>query len=205
MKSYQQLYEYDLFGYSVKLYINENTKEGSLFGLITTLIYILCFIGVTIYYLTEISSRKNYTFSTSNIKHENIVSIKLDKEIFALNFGLQDPVTYADYIDETIYNIKAKFITGKRDKKTQDFSWYNEEIKTGPCSLDMFLENDHQFYIDGYKNKYCLYDIDKKNLTGHFNFDHYSQIIISLYKCVNSTENNNHCKQIGRASCRERV
>ena len=194
MKSYQKLYEYDFFGYTIGLYINGNTKEGTLFGLITTLIYILTFIGVTIYYITEIFFRKNYTFSTSTMKLEKAVSIQLDKDVFALNFALQNPVTYADYIDETIYYIKANLITGIRNSTTQKFLWYYEEIKTGPCSLDMFSENYHQFYKDGYNNKYCLYDIDKKNLTGHFNFDYYSQIVISFYPCVNNTENNNHCK-----------
>ena len=194
MKSYQKLYEYDLFGYTVRLYINGNTKEGTLFGLITTLIYILTFIGVTIYYIAEIFNRKNYSFSTSTMKHESGVSIQLDKDIFALNFALQNPVTYADYIDETIYNIKANLITAIRNTTTQKFSWYYEEIKTGPCSLDMFSEKYQHFYQDGYNNKYCLYDINKKNLTGHFIFDHYSEIVISFYPCINSTENNNHCK-----------
>ena len=194
MKSYQQFYEYDLFGYSVKLYINGNTKEGTLFGLITTLIYIICFIGVTIYYITETFNKKNYTFSTSTIEYEEAVSIILDKEIFAFNFALQDPITYVDYIDETIYQIKANLVTGIRDPVTQNFLWYNEEIKAGPCSSDMFSENNQNFYKEGFNNKYCLYDINKKNLTGNFAFDHYSRIVISFYSCVNSTENNNHCK-----------
>ena len=194
MKSYQQLYEYDLFGYTVGLYINGNTKEGTLFGLLTTFIYILCFIVITLYYITEIFSRKNYSFSASTMKHENAASIKLDKDIFALNFALQNPINYADYIDETIYYIKANLIKGIRNTTTQEFSWYNEEIKTGPCSLDLFSENYHQFYKDGYNNKYCLYDINKIDLIGHFIFDQYSQIVISFYPCVNSTENNNHCK-----------
>ena len=194
MKSYQQLYEYDLFGYSVGLYTNGNTKEGTLFGLIITLVYILCYIGVVIYYIKETINKKNYTFSTSSIEYKGAVSIILDKEIFAFNFALQDPITYVDYIDETIYQIKANLVTGIRDPVTQNFLWYNEEIKAGPCSSDMFSENNQNFYKEGFNNKYCLYDINKKNLTGNFAFDHYSRIIISFYPCINSTENNNHCK-----------
>ena len=194
MKSYQKLYEYDMFGYTVKLYFNENTKKGTIFGLITTVIYILTFFSVTVYYISKTFNRKNYTFSTSTMEHEEIFSIKLDKEVFALNFALQDPISYAEYIDETIYNIKANLITGVRNSETQAYSWTYEEIKTGPCSLDMFGKDYQYFYKNGYKNKFCLYDIDKKNLTGHFNFNYYSQIIISFYSCINSTENNNHCK-----------
>ena len=194
MKSYHQLYEYDMFGYTVRLYFNGNTKEGTLFGLIITLVYILSFIGVIIYYITETFSRKNFTLSTSTIEYENAVSIILDKEIFALNFALQDPLTYADYIDETIYYINVNLITGIRDPKTLDFIWNYEKIKTGPCSLDMFAENNQHFFKIGYKNKYCLYDINKKNLTGNFVFDYYSRIVVSFYPCINSTENNNHCK-----------
>ena len=194
MKSYQKLYEYDLFGYTVGLYFNGNTKEGTLFGLIISLVYILTFIAVIIYYINEMFSRKKYTFSTSTMEQGGIVSIKLDKDIFAFNFGLQDPITYADYIDETIYNIKANLVTGKRDPVTQGFLWYSEEIKTESCSPDMFGRENQKYFKDSYKNKYCLVDIDQKNLTGHFNYDYYNQIIISFYKCINSTENNNHCK-----------
>ena len=194
MKYYQQLYEYDMFGYTVGLYFNGNTKEGTLFGLITTLIYILAFIGVTIYYVSETLNRKNYSFSTSTIEYENAVSIKLDKNIFSLNFALQDPISYTEYIDESIYYIKADLVTGKRDPITQSFSWDYEELKIGPCSIDMFSKENQHFFKEWYKNKYCFYDMDKKNLTGHFNFDYYSQIIVSFYPCVNSTENNNHCK-----------
>ena len=194
MKAYKKLSDYDIFGYSVGLYYNGNRKEGTLFGIIFTLVYILSFIGVTIYYIAEILNRKNYTFSTSTVKHENIASIDLNKEIFALNFALQDPINYLEFIDETIYSIKANHITGKRDPLTHAFSWSYEEIKTGPCTLDNFGKNSQHFFKEIYKNKYCLYDIDKKNLTGSYVFDYYSQIIISFYPCVNSSENNNHCK-----------
>ena len=194
MKSFQHFYEYDMFGYTVRLYFNGSTKKGTLFGLIVTLIYIFTFIAVTIYYITQTFNRKNYTFSTSTMEHEEITSIKLDKDIFALNFALQDPINYLEFIDETIYTIKANLITGKRDPVSQIFIWNYEEIKTGPCTLDMFGKNYQQFFKNNYKSKYCLYDIDKKNLTGHFNFNYYSQILISFYSCINSTENNNHCK-----------
>ena len=194
MKTYKKFSDYDMFGYNVGLYSNESIKEGTLFGMISTIIYILSFICITIYYITETFSRKNYTFSTSTMKHEDIASINLDKEIFALDFALEDPADYAEYIDETIYYIKANHITGIRNPKTQAFSWYYDEIKTGPCSLDMFGKENQHFFKDGYKQNYCLYDIDKKNLTGHFVFGHYSKIIISFYPCVNTTENNNHCK-----------
>ena len=194
MKFYKKFSDFDLFGYNVGLYFNGNIKEGTLFGIISTIIYILSFIGVTIYYIMEIIWREKITSSSSTFKLEDIVSIGLDKEIFAVNFALQDPITYAEFIDETIYYIKAYHITGKRDPVTQAFQWDYDEIETGPCSLKMFSESNQRLFKDGYKNKYCLYDIDKKNLTGHFIFDHYSQIIISFYPCVNNTENNNHCK-----------
>ena len=192
--TYKKFSDYDLFGYNVGLYFNGGIKESTLVGIIFTIVYILSFISVTIYYIIEIFNRKNYSFSTSTIEHEKVISIKLDKEIFAFNFGLQDPLTYAEYLDETIYYIKANLITGIRDPITLEFSWYSEEIKKGPCSLDMFSEKNQHFFKDGYKNRYCLYDIDKKNLTGNFVFGHYSRIVISFYPCVNSTENNNHCK-----------
>ena len=194
MDTYKKFSDFDLFGYNVGLYFNGSTKESTLFGIIFTIMYILSFIAVTIYYISEIFNRKNFSFSTSTLELEGAVSINLNKEIFALNFGLQDPITFAEYIDETIYNIKANLITGIRDPKTLDFSWNYEEIKTGPCSLDMFGKDNQKFFKDGSKNRYCLYDIDKKSLTGNYIFGNYSRIVISFYPCINNTENNNHCK-----------
>ena len=194
MKNYKELSDYDMFGYNVGLYFNGNIKEGTLFGIICTIIYIISFIIVTIYYTAGTFSRKNFTFTTSTMKHEDVATINLDKEILSLNFALEDPINYTEYIDETIYYIKANYITAIRDPITQGFSWYYEEIKTGPCTLDMFEKDNQRFFKDSYKNNYCLYGIDKKNLSGHFVFDHYSKIKISFYRCVNSTENNNHCK-----------
>ena len=194
MKTYKDFSDFDIFGYNVGLYFNGNIKEGTLFGMISTIIYFLTFIIFTIYYTTQVIRRENITFSTSTFKHENATTIKLKKEIFALNFALEDPINYTEFIDETIYYIKADHITAIRDPKTQGFIWYYEEIKTGPCSLDMFEKDSQRFFKDSYQNNYCLYGINNKNLTGHFVFDHYSKIRIAFYPCVNSTENNNHCK-----------
>ena len=80
MEFCKQLYEYDMFGYSAGLYLNGNTKKGTLFGLIMSIIYIITFIGVSIYYINEILSKNNYTFSSSTTEHENVASVILDKD-----------------------------------------------------------------------------------------------------------------------------
>ena len=80
MKTYKELSDVDMFGYNVGLYFNGNTKEGTIFGIITTIVYILSYISFTIYYIAETFSRKNYTFSTSAMKHEDAVSIALEKK-----------------------------------------------------------------------------------------------------------------------------
>ena len=194
MNSCQPFYEYDMFGYTVGLYFNGKTKRGTFFGLLISLIYIFCFIGVSLYYINDILSKKNYTLSSSTTELEDTVSVILSEDRFALNFALQNPITFNEYIDETIYYIKANYILGIRDPKTLDFSWFYEKIKTGPCTSDMFSDKNQHFFRDGYKNKYCLYNINNKNLTGNFIFDYYSRIVVSFYPCINSTENNNHCK-----------
>ena len=52
MNTYKKFSDYDLFGYNVGLYFNGNIKEGTLFGVISTLLYILSFIVITIYYIS---------------------------------------------------------------------------------------------------------------------------------------------------------
>ena len=194
MESYKKFSDYDMFGYDISLYFNGNIKEGTLFGIISTILYIFIYIIITGYYLLEIISRKYISFSFSTINHEDAVSITLSKDLFGLNFALQDPITYRDYIDETIYSIEVIHATAKRDPISQEFSWIYEKLQAGPCSLDMFGKDNQHFFKDGYYNKYCIYDINNKNLTGHFVFDYYSEIVIKFFPCINTTENNNHCK-----------
>jgi hypothetical protein len=62
------------------------------------------------------------------------------------------------------------------------------------------LEKFGSFYRDTFKNKdlntlYCFKDIDQ-SLIGHFSYDYYSFFFISFFPCINTTENNNHCKSI---------
>ena len=62
MKKYKKFSEYDIFGYNVGLYFNGNIKEGTLFGIVSTIIYILSFIVITTYYIIENSQKKIINF-----------------------------------------------------------------------------------------------------------------------------------------------
>jgi len=42
-------------------------------------------------------------------------------------------------------------------------------------------------------NSYCVEDINL-TLKGEFKYDRISYIRIGIYPCINTTENNNHCK-----------
>ena len=78
-----------------------------------------------------------------------------------------------------------------------------EVIGIGKLNLNLEickLEKFGSFYRDTFKNKdlntlYCFKDIDQ-SLIGHFSYDYYSFFFISFFPCINTTENNNHCKSI---------
>ena len=69
MKNYRELSDYDMFGYNIGLYFNGNIKEGTLFGIIFTIIYIISFIVVTIYYIIETLFQKCQSQRELNSNH----------------------------------------------------------------------------------------------------------------------------------------
>ena len=121
-------------------------------------------------------------------------SIKLSNENFYGGFALENPETYDEFIDETIYYPKAYYKRAEIHGKTWD--WFVKEIELEKCQIEKF----NPFHRDKFKGKelnnlYCFKEVNE-TLMGHYSYDNYSLFSISLFPCINSTKNNNHCKPL---------
>ena len=67
MKTYKKFSDFNIFGYNLALYYNWNIKEGTLFGIICTLLYIISFICVTLNYIIGVISIENVTYRWNNL------------------------------------------------------------------------------------------------------------------------------------------
>jgi hypothetical protein len=108
-------------------------------------------------------------------------------------FGLENPKTSNRFIDETIYFPKLLFF--EREKVNGEFHTVKRiELESEPCKEEKFGEEYKHLIIPGeLNNSYCLKDFNL-TLEGGYKFKKFSYLRIRIYPCINSTDNNNHCK-----------
>ena len=184
---------FDKFGKDVNLYFENEEKIYSWTGFIFTLIYISIYILYIFYKLVRMLRKIDVVFYDSFSYIKDHPKIKLSKDNFYGGFALEDPNTYDPIVDDSIYEAKAVFRTGKRNGA----KWIWEPDK--PLDLEICKkEKFGEFFQDKFNknsldNLYCFTEMNE-SLFGHFSCDEYSFFYIQLFPCINSTENNNKCK-----------
>ena len=188
------LQDIDLFSRKLELYYNGKPEKTSRIGIFFTLIYISVFLTVILYKLIKMIEKSHGTFYVTYEYEKEPPSIKLSNENFYGGFALENPETYDEFIDETIYYPKAYYKRAERHGK--NWEWFVKEIELEKCQIEKFgpLHKD-KFKGKELKNLYCFKEINE-TLMGHYSYDNYSLIFISLFPCINSTKNYNHCKPI---------
>jgi hypothetical protein len=191
-KNFQFFQDFDLFPRKLELYYNGKPRKTTRIGLIFTLIYISIFLAIFLYNLKKMISKNNGTFYATYTYENEPPFIKLSSEKFYGGFALENKETYDNFIDETIYYPKAYYKKAVRYGK--NWEWFVKELELEKCQLEKF----GSLYRDKFKGKalnnlYCFKEINE-TLMGHFSYDNYSLFFISFFPCINSTENNNHCR-----------
>ena len=186
----------DLDIYSRRISFSYKGKEKitSRFGFFLTLSYIVISIAIFLYYFIQTIYREDVTASDSTIFTDDIPSIDINSEIFNIAFGLEHPTKIARFIDETIYYPEAYYI--ENIKKNGNFVNNQKlRIKTEKCGN---LNSGNKFLnllgTSEFNNSYCLLDFNNIPLKGGFKYTEIGYIKINIYPCVNTTQNNNHCK-----------
>ena len=181
-----------MFGKRVELYYNGKNKKTSLIGIVFTIIYVIIFLFFFIYKVIKMMKKTEATFYDTYTYKGEPPSIELSNQNFYGGFALEDPFTYDTFVDERIYYPKAYFKRAERNGN--NWQWSVKELELERCKLEKF----GNFYRDKFKGKllndlYCFKEMNE-TLVGHFSYDLYSLFYISFFPCVNTTENNNHCK-----------
>ena len=193
-KLYEFFENFDMFGREAILYYKGKEKKVTIIGRICSFLYLLIYAVLLTYKLVKMLKKKNVTFYESSKYIEKPPSIKLSEDIFYGGFGLERPDTYDPFIDETIYYAKAFYKVAIRNGDL--WNWTVKEVKLERCSIEKFGKNFRsKFNNNALKNLYCFKEMNE-TLIGHFSYDYYSFFFIQLFPCVNTTENNNHCKSI---------
>ncbi len=183
---------FDMYGYTPYLFIGGYKRNGSLLGLLSTLLSIIIGVSISSYFILELFNKKNFTVITSETNPEGIESIKLTKNTFYFSFYLQDPISYKPIVDESIYYPKVYYKIAKRNEK-EGFIWTQKPLEYGKCELNDFDENYQKLFMNyNLENMYCIKNLNE-SIKGVFTKDEYSFIFVEFYECKNSTEKFN-CK-----------
>ena len=185
----------DIFGNRLGLFYKNKEKITSYFGFLITCLYIFISLGIFLYYTIQTIKHVDLTVNDSTIYSKDVPSIDLNNsDLLYFAFAVEEPITAARFIDETIYTVKAIFYDGVKNENGVFETKELRDLKIERCNQIKFGENYQHLFTKGeFNNSYCLNTIDFV-LKGGFIYDKLSLIKLDVFPCINSTENNFHCK-----------
>ena len=185
----------DIYSKKIGFFYNKSENIGSFFGLFLTMVYIFISLILFIYQIVKVIERKEFKVYDTTVYSQEIPSITVDINNLYFSFALEHPKTVDRFIDETIYTAKLAFIEQikKNDKYVKVQTKYLDIEK---CKVENFGKNYQNLFVkDELNNSYCIKDLNYNlTLAGNYKNEKIAYMRITIYPCVNSTENNYTCK-----------
>jgi hypothetical protein len=180
------LYQLDLFGKEPDLYYKGKIKVNTILGLIFTFLHISISAFYFIFKFIRMVERKDVKFYDTYAFGEEIPEITITNEQFYSSF------TMGGHIDETLYNIKAQYISGVKNGNIWNNTYRELEFET--CKLENFGSKYRDFFKDEPLNtSYCLKNVNL-TLKGYSYLKNFSYINLQVRPCVNQTKDGRPCK-----------
>ena len=181
----------DFFAKRPGLYFKQRSRKTSWIGTILTFLYAIIFILFLAYKLNRMINRMDVTVYDTNSYTGEIPSIQINKDLFYAGIAFDIPGTDIPYIDERIYTIETKFVS--QIKVNGQWKTNETVIPMKRCELSDFGSN----YKDIFETKDLSQMLCPTNvnyaLEGYSTMEKYSYVKMNFKRCVNTSENNNHC------------
>ena len=188
------LYGIDLFGKGAELYYKGESEKHTYTGIIFTIFYILLYGAFIIYQLIRMLNKEDVTFYDTYAYTGEPPKIQLSNDKFYGGFALGNPLTLEPFVDDSIYFVRAFYIS--RIKQGDGWNVQKTPLKIETCKLEKFGENYRELFKDKKVDKlHCVTALDQL-LQGHLTYDAYSYFLVKFFPCINSTENNFSCKPL---------
>ena len=181
----------DLFAKKPELYFKKRSRRTSWIGRILTFLYAIIFISFLTYKLYRMISRVDVTVYDTNSYTGEIPSIHLNKDLFYAGIAFDIPGTDIPYIDDRIYTIETKFVSQVKING----QWQTNEtvIPMKRCEVSDFgLSYQNILKKNDLSQMLCPIKVDY-TLEGYSTLERYSYVKVNFKRCVNTSENNNHC------------
>ena len=186
--------DFDIFSKSIGFFYHDKQKIGSIIGFILTLIYVFMSLTLFIIFTLSTINKRDMKVHDSLLFQKEVPEININPDLFYFAFGIESLSTgFMRFIDETIYYPKVMYVN--KIKNGPNFIITEERpLPFERCQEDKFGEDYKHLLVKGeLNNSYCIKDLNL-TLAGNFKYDKLSYINIELYPCINTTENDNHCK-----------
>ena len=185
--------DFDIYSQRISFFYKNKEKIGSTFGFILTVFYAIVSIIFFLIYFIKTIKREEITASDTTIYPNRIPSMDINKNSFNLAFGLIHPTKLIRFIDERIYYPEVLFIE-KISQNGKVIETNKKNLIVENCRNSYFGENyQNLFEKNELNNSYCLKDYNL-TLFGGIQNDKISYFQIKIFPCINSTQNNNHCR-----------
>lgn len=187
------LIDFDIYAKRVGFFFENKEKLGTRLGFCLTILYVSISFGLFIFYTTLTIKRTEIKVHDSTMYLKDSSDLNINPELFYFAFGVENPLTNTRFIDETIYTVKVKLY--ERVKDGSSLKTIEEKIlDVERCKQEKFGEIYQKLLVAGeLNNSYCINDINL-TLSSDYQQSKLSYLNIEVYSCVNTSNNNNHCR-----------
>ena len=180
------LFYMDLLGKEPDLYYKGKSKTNTIIGSIFSFIYMSLYLTYLIYKLVRMFERKDVIFYDTYAFDEEIPSINITNEEFCGAF------TMGGIIDETLYHVKAQYVSGIKKGEIWNYTYKDLEIET--CKIEKFGTKYRELFKDkSLNNSYCLKNVNL-TLEGYSYLNNFSYISLKVFPCVKHTKYGIPCR-----------
>ena len=181
----------DIFGKTPQFNINGRSNYPSYLGSCLTLGLATIIVVFFVIFSLKIIEHSEPKIVYTTYIDEDPDMIKFTNE-FIITLGLQFP-NYTNFLDESIYYIKAYSVTTKYDKQLKAHINYEEPINFMKCSEYKFSVLKEYFNELPIQNLYC-FNLTNYEIGGEFSKNIWKIIRIEFHKCLKSNEYNYTCQ-----------
>ena len=181
----------DVFGKTPQFNINGRSNYPSYLGSCLTFALAAVIVVFFVIFSLKIIVHSEPKIVYTTYIDEDPDMIKFTNE-FILTLGLQFP-NYTNFLNESIYYIKAYSVTTKYDKQLKAHINYEEPINFMKCSEYKFSVLKEYFNELPIQNLYC-FNLTNYEIGGEFSKNIWKIIRIEFHKCLKSNEYNYTCQ-----------
>ncbi|EWS71394.1 small GTP-binding domain protein (macronuclear) [Tetrahymena thermophila SB210] len=184
----------DIFASQIFLRFNKQATYKTRLGSYVSLIIIFLIIYKLVGTMVDLIQKNNPQVIYNDRQVDNPAAFIANSKTFPIAFGMERPIDFTHFIDESIYTVSAfwkhKIQIYDETAKQYVAVWDQKSVDIKPCTLDNFQNPDNQkYYLSlNYTDMYCLPPDLDLTIQGDFPSPEYSEIELIVKKCTQNCQ-----------------